>query len=75
MKLDDKVKLLFKNGYHFAELEITVEDLLEKTTEDFYEMLEENNPCTSASCNNESQNFCDCGSVYDDYEIVEVNAV
>ena len=72
LRKEDKVTLLFKNGYNFAELEITVEQLINKTAEDFYEMLEEGHPCTSASCNNESQNFCDCGSVYDDYDIVEV---
>lgn len=72
MKIDDKVTLVFKNGYNFAELTITVEQLINKTAEDFHEMLEEQHPCTSASCNNESQNFCDCGTRYDNYEIVEV---
>lgn len=69
---DDSVTLVFKNGYNFAELNITVDQLINKTAEDFYDMLEEEHPCTSASCNNESQNFCDCGTRYDNYEIVEV---
>ena len=72
LRKEDKVTLVFKNGFNFAELTITVEQLINKTAEDFYEMLEEEHPCTSASCNNESQNFCDCGTRYDNYEIVEV---
>ena len=40
--------------------------------EQIYEMLEETIPCNNSSCNNESQNFCDCGSNFEDYEIVEV---
>lgn len=72
LKKEDKVTLLFKNGYDFVELNITVEELLHKTAEDFYDMLEIQHPCTSSSCNNESQNFCDCGKLYGDYEIVEI---
>lgn len=65
------VKIVFKNSEgRTAEIKITLDQLIDKTREDFYEMLE--GPCTCSSCNNESQNFCDCGSIYEDYEIVEV---
>jgi hypothetical protein len=73
MKLEDKVKVVFKNlEGDTAEIEITVEELLNNTTDDFYDLLESSVPCTSASCNNESQNFCDCGLIYEDYVISEV---
>lgn len=73
MKLDDEVKIIFKNDEgKTAEITITVNQLLDKTRDDFHEMLDDSEPCTSASCNNESQNFCDCGSSFEDYEIVEV---
>lgn len=71
MKLKAKVTLIFKNKEgDKKELILTVKDMLERTLEDFYEDLEPE--CTSVSCNNESQNFCDCGAVYEDYEIDEV---
>jgi hypothetical protein len=73
MKLNDTVKLVFTNDTgDKVELDITVEQLLNKTTDDFYDMLEGKVPCRSASCNNESQNFCDCGCAYEDYTITEV---
>lgn len=73
MKLTDNVKIVFKNTDGKTEnVNLTVQELLDKTTEDFYEMLDEKYPCNSSGCNNESQNFCDCGSSFDDYEISEV---
>jgi len=70
MKIDDNVTVLFKNTEgKKAEITISVKQLLENTSDDFYEWLDDSEPCTSASCNNESQNFCDCGSSYEDYEI------
>lgn len=73
MKLNEEVKIIFKNDEgKTAEITITVNQLLDKTKDDFYEMLEETIPCNSSSCNNESQNFCDCGSNFEEYEIVEV---
>lgn len=73
MKLKDYVKIIFKNDNgEKAELEITVKQLLDKTTDDILDLLCDSDTCTSASCNNESQNFCDCGSIYEDYKIVEV---
>jgi len=73
MKLDDEVKIIFKNGEgKTAEITITVNQLLDKTKDDFYEMLEETIPCNISSCNNESQSFCDCGGNFEDYEIVQV---
>ena len=71
MKLKAKVTLIFKNKEgKKKELVLTVKDMLERTLEDFYEDLE--SECTSSGCNNESQNFCDCGAEYEDYEITEV---
>jgi len=71
MKLESKITLVFKNKEgKKLELQTTVKDMLERTLEDFYEDLE--SECTSASCNNESQNFCDCVAMYEDYEIFEV---
>ena len=71
MKLEAKVTLIFKNKEgDKKELKLTVKDMLKRTLEDFYEDLEYE--CTSSGCNNESQNFCDCGAVYEDYNITEV---
>jgi len=71
MELQSKVTLIFMNKEgNKKELELTVKDMLERCLEDFYEDLE--NDCTSSGCNNESQNFCDCGTQYEDYEIKEV---
>lgn len=76
MKLTEEVKIIFKNSDGAKEeLTITVDKLLESTKDDLYELLEETRPCTSASCNNESQNFCDCGSSFEDYSIDEVLVV
>ena len=73
MKLEDNVIIVFKNTEgEKANITITVKQLLENTSDDFYEWLDDSEPCTSASCNNESQNFCDCGSSFEDYEICEV---
>jgi hypothetical protein len=73
MNLENEVKIVFKNDEgKTKEITVTVKQLLENTTDDFYEWLDDTEPCTSASCNNESQNFCDCGSSFEDYEISEV---
>jgi hypothetical protein len=76
MKLDDYVKITFKNDEgRTAEINISVEQLLNNTLDDFYEWLDDSEPCTSASCHNESQNFCDCGSQYEDYEFYEITLI
>jgi hypothetical protein len=73
MKLTEEVKIIFKNSEgQKEEMTITVDKLLESTKDDLYEMLEYTRPCTSASCNNENQNFCDCGGSFEDYVIDEV---
>lgn len=75
MKLRDNVKIVFKNDRAAVPritLTVTVKQLLENTIEDFHDLLEETMPCTSSGCNNESQNFCDCGSTFEDYEIEEI---
>ena len=76
MKLTEEVKIIFKNSEgQKEEMTITVDELLENTKDDLYEMLENTRPCTSASCNNESQNFRDCGGSFEDYVIDEVFVV
>jgi len=71
MKLDSKITLVFKNKEgHTKDYTMTIKQMLEGTLDDFYEDLEDE--CTNSGCNNESQNFCDCGSSYEDYEIYEV---
>lgn len=73
MKLTEEVKIIFKNKEgEKKELILTIDELLDRTKDDLYEMLEDKQPCTSASCNNESQNFCDCGGSFEDYVIDEV---
>lgn len=73
MNLENEIKIVFKNNEgNKKEIIITVKQLLENTTDDFYKLLDDSEPCTSASCNNESQNFCDCGSSFEDYEICEL---
>lgn len=73
MSLENEVKIVFKNDeIKIKDITVTVKQLLENTTEYFYELLNNTEPCTSASCNNESQNFCDCGSSFDDYIISEL---
>ena len=69
--LQNEVSILFGNNHgKTKEITVTIEQLLENTTDDFCEWLENTEPCTSASCNNESQNFCDCGASFEDFEIV-----
>jgi hypothetical protein len=73
-KLNEDVSVLFKNGFNFVELKITLQDLIQNTEEELFELLEEReSPCT---CNiNESVPFCECGGAFDDYEIVEIEIV
>lgn len=73
MKLDGRVIIRFKcDGKINREIEVTLQKLVESNEDDIYELLDSLDPCTSSSCNNESQNFCDCGSYLEDYEIFEV---
>lgn len=70
-KLHEDVTVVFTNKQGEEKKLITSYKLLiENTTDDFYDMLEPE--CTSSSCNNESQNFCDCGNIYEDFEIKSV---
>lgn len=70
IRLEDEVNILFTNPEgQKAQITINVKQLLNNTSDDFHEWLDDSEPCTSASCNNESQNFCDCGSDFEDYEI------
>ena len=71
-KLDTNVSVLFKNGFDFVELKITLKDLIQKTEEELFELLEEtHNPCTCTF--SESQNFCECQCAFEEYEIIEIN--
>jgi len=70
IKLERKVTILFKDDSdNKAEITITLKELLENSEDVFYEWLDDSESCNSSSCNNESQNFCDCGSPYDDFYI------
>lgn len=76
MDLNEKIKVLFKNNKgDTTSITITVLELLKNTDDDLYELLDSSVPCTSASCNNESQNFCDCGSHFEDYEIYGIEKI
>ena len=71
LKLEQNINIVFKNDNgETREITVSAKQLLENNTDQFYEWLDDTQPCTSASCNNESQNFCDCGSSFEDYEIV-----
>ena len=73
MKLNDNVKVVFKDSKeNVLSIIISVNQLLEYTKEDLYDLLEESTPCKSSSCNNESQNFCDCDPLYEEYEVFEI---
>ena len=73
MKLTEEVKIIFKNSEgQKEEMTITVDKLLESTKDDLYEMLEDTRPCTTTSCNNESQNVTDCGGGSEHFVIDKV---
>lgn len=74
MSWETEVEIVFKNPNTGEEktLGASLKELLERSVDDFYEALDDTEPCTSASCNNESQNFCDCGSYFEDFEIVDI---
>jgi hypothetical protein len=73
MKPESLVKIIFTSPQGLKrEITITLKDLLDKTTEDLYDILEGMAVCKNSGCNNESQNFCDCDSEFQDYEISDV---
>ncbi len=45
---------------------LTAKRIMELVVDDAFENIDQPD-CTSSGCNNESQNFCDCGGDYDDY--------
>lgn len=74
MDIKTNIELVFENPK--GEVKKTIysfETLLDKTLEDVYEDLEDE--CNSSGCNNESQNFCDCGPQYEDFNIKEFNVL
>ena len=73
MNLDTKINIVFTdNKGGKTELISTLKEMLDNDPEYFFDKLDEDQKCTSSSCNNESQNFCDCGSVYEDYDITDI---
>lgn len=71
--LTDKVEVLFADeNDNKQSIVLTVSELLDKTSDDLYDMLFELDSCNSSGCYNENQNFCDCGSIYDDYTITGI---
>jgi len=71
MKLETKVTLILsdKDG-NKVKIETTFKELLNTSEEEYIDNLEEG--CVSSGCYNESQSFCDCGGMYEDYEVTEV---
>lgn len=73
MKLTTPLILTFKNEEgDTAELESTIEILLQQDMDFIKEQLGEEDYCTSSSCNNESQNFCCCPNIYENYELTDI---
>ena len=71
MKREIKFKFIVNNeGHRYITGSYTIEQLLERcaTNEDILMDLEDE--CTSSSCNNESQNFCDCGGEFSNAVII-----
>lgn len=69
----EDVKVIFKNNEGETKyIIVTVKKFINLTEDDLLELLEDTVPCISASCNSENQNYCDCGSSFEDYEIHEV---
>lgn len=66
---DLKVYFKLDNGVNSESYSII--DLLDIDVSDVFCSAEPE--CTSSSCNNESQNFCDCGGIYDDCKIVSAH--
>ena len=70
IELNNKSELVFhledSNGDKIL-VGMSLSRVEELCAEHVYESLE--TACTESGCNNESQNFCDCGSQYEDYEI------
>jgi hypothetical protein len=73
MKLDETITLVFKNPKgDKKKINVTIRELLNSSNDDLHDLLESLYPCQSSSCNNESNNFCDCEPIFDDYKIEEV---
>ena len=74
MKLKKYIKVEFMDSQkNKAYITITLKQLVELDEEGIYELLDNSESCTNSGCNNESQNFCDCGSSFEDYEISEIH--
>lgn len=64
-------KLILKNDNDdIKEISLAMVLLIDNSLETLIENSE--TECNSSSCNNESQNFCDCGSDYEDFEIYDI---
>lgn len=74
MKLDTNIELILKNkSGEVKQVIYSFKDLLDKTTDDIIEDLEDE--CNSSGCYTEGQNFCDCTPQYEDFEINEFNVL
>lgn len=71
---DNTIILCFVNQTtnETKEVGITLKEFLKYNEEDLSEFLENSYPCTSSSCYNESQNYCDCGGQFEDFEIEKI---
>ncbi len=69
-------EIVFKdpNSENVKSVFCEIDDLLNKTLDDFFEELDDE-PCNSSGCNNESFSGCDCGSPYEDYEFLNINLI
>ena len=72
MKIESEVTLVFKNKEgDKREIKTTFKEMLVNDIGDYYDELEVE--CTNSGCNNETQNFCDCGPEFEDYEASDIN--
>lgn len=69
--MEGDFKLILKNDNDdIKEISLPMVLLIDNSLETLIENSE--TECNSSSCNNESQNFCDCGSEYEDFEIYDI---
>lgn len=70
IKAEEYVILVYSDSKDELTIECKLSDVLDNDHDYFLENAEPE--CTSSGCHNESQNFCDCGGIYEDYKFVEM---
>ena len=71
-KLNNEVTIVFVNKENQSvDITVLIDDLLEKTKDDFYDLLEKKYS-PRCSCINESNTHCVCDTLFDDYEISKI---